>query len=81
MKKFMKVLLGAGAVIGGIAGVLYFLDKKKADDDFADFDDDDFDDVFDDDDDDDRDYVTLDMESEEEAEGEDGKEAEAAPQE
>lgn len=75
MKKFLKFILGVGAVIGGVAGVLYFMDKRHEDDDVDDFDDDDFDSIFDDDDmdddgvddddADDRDYVTLDLENEE----------------
>ncbi len=61
MKKLLKFVLGVGAVVGGVAGVFYFLDKKKKDE-FEDFDDDDFDDVFEDDEEeDDRDYVTLDF--------------------
>lgn len=63
MKKFLKFILGVGAVVGGIAGVLYFLDKKK-EDAFEDFDDDDLDDVFSDDG-EDRDYVTLDFDEDE----------------
>jgi hypothetical protein len=63
MKKFMKLVVAVGAVVGGAAGVLYFLDKKKSDEMYDDFDDDAFDDVFDDED-DERDYVTLDMEDE-----------------
>lgn len=65
MKKLFKVLLAAGAVIGGIMGVLYFLDKRKSEA-YDDFEDDDFDDIFEEDD--DRDYVTLDFENEAEAE-------------
>jgi len=61
MKKILKVLVAIGAVVGGIAGVMYFLDKRR-DDDFDDFDDMDFDDVFEEEEDgDDRDYVTLDF--------------------
>lgn len=63
MKKFVKFLAVAGAIVGGVAGVLYFLDKKKSDESYDDFDDDEFDDVFADDD-DSRDYVTLDFENE-----------------
>lgn len=62
MKKLLKFILGVGAVAGTVAGIFYFLDKKKKDD-FEDFDDDDFDDVFqDDEEEEDRDYVTLDFE-------------------
>jgi hypothetical protein len=64
MKKLLKFVLGVGAVAGTVAGVFYFLDKKKKDE-FEDFDDDDFEDVFQDDDEEDRDYVTLDFEGEE----------------
>lgn len=71
MKKLIKFLLAAGAVIGGVMGVIYYLDKRKGDD-FEDFDEDDFDDIFDDDD---RDYVTLDFE-EEKAKKEDEEDSE-----
>ncbi|MCI8379996.1 MAG: hypothetical protein HFH72_16070 [Lachnospiraceae bacterium] len=64
MKKVFKCLLAVGAVVGSIAGVLYFLDKKKSEDDFDDFDDTEFDDVFEEEEDDSRDYVTLDLEKE-----------------
>ena len=56
MKKVFKCLLAVGAVVGSIAGVLYFLDKKKSEDEF--------DDVFEEEEDDSRDYVTLDLEKE-----------------
>ena len=69
MKKFLKVILGAGAIIGGIAGVLYFIDKKKEDDDFEEFNDEEFDDIFEDET-EERDYVTLDLEKEEDASAE-----------
>ncbi len=69
MKKFLKVILGAGAIIGGIAGVLYFIDKKKEDDDFEEFNDEEFDDIFEDEA-EERDYVTLDLEKEENASAE-----------
>lgn len=69
MKKFLKGLVALGAIVGGIAGVLYFLDKKKQEEDFDEFDDAEFDDVFDDEE-DNRDYVTLDLEKDaEEADG------------
>ncbi len=81
MKKLLKFVLGVGAVAGTVAGVFYFLDKKKKDE-FEDFDDDDFEDVFQDDDEEDRDYVTLDFEgdgvTEEDAVEEASKEAEKA---
>lgn len=65
MKKFLKFVLALGAIVGGIAGVLYFLDKRKDIEDFEDFEDEEFEDVFEDEeDDDDRDYVTLDFEDE-----------------
>lgn len=67
MKKFMKCLIAVGAIVGGAAGVLYFLDKKKSDENYDDFDDEEFEDVFGDDD---RDYVTLDFENENEEENE-----------
>ena len=63
MKKFLKVVLALGAIIGGIAGVLYFLERKNDEEDFDDFEDVDFEDVFEDEE-DDRDYVTLDFEDE-----------------
>lgn len=75
MKKFFKFILGVGAVAGTVAGVFYFLDKKK--DEFEDFDDDDFDDVFqDDDDEEDRDYVTLDFEGDQPEESSEEKKEE-----
>ena len=65
MKKFLKFVVGVAAVAGSVAGVLYFWDKRKTEDDF----DDDFDDIFEDENDDsDRDYVTLDIGEEEETE-------------
>ena len=67
MKKVFKFLVAAGAIIGGTAGAVYLLSKKKGDD-FGDFDDEDFDDIFADDEDDDRDYVTLDIDSKEKEE-------------
>lgn len=67
MKKVFKFLVAAGAIIGGTAGAVYLLSKKKGDD-FGDFDDEDFEDIFADDDDDDRDYVTLDIDSKEKEE-------------
>lgn len=73
MKKLIKLLLAVGAIIGGVVGVLYFLDKRK-NEDLEDFDDDDFDDIFQDDD-DDRDYVTLDLEEEDTEENEKEEEA------
>lgn len=70
MKKLVKCLVAVGAMIGGVAGVLYFLDKKKGEEAFDDFDDTEFDDVFDDEEEeeDNRDYVTLDFEDETEEE-------------
>ena len=64
MKKVIKCLIAVGAVVGSIAGIMYFLDKKKSEDDFDDFDDEDFDEVFEEEEDDSRDYVTLDLENE-----------------
>ncbi|MBR1740568.1 MAG: hypothetical protein IJ733_01610 [Lachnospiraceae bacterium] len=71
MKKFFKVLVGVGAIVGGAAGVFYLLNKKN-DDNFKDFDDDDFEDIFAEDDDEDRDYVTLDIDGGEKADKSDG---------
>ncbi len=68
MKKVVKCLLAVGAVVGSVAGVLYFLDKKKNEDEFDDFDDAEFEDVFEDEEEDSRDYVTLDLEKEAEEE-------------
>lgn len=62
MKKLLKVLAATGAIIGGVAGVLYFINKKNQEDDFDDFDDAEFDDVFNEED--GRDYVTLDFDNE-----------------
>lgn len=64
MKKLVKFIIAIGAVVGGAAGVLYFLDRKKNEEDFDEFDDSEFDDVFEDDEEDGRDYVTLDLEDE-----------------
>lgn len=66
MKKLLKIFVAFSAIIGGIAGILYFLDKKNSDEKFDDFDDADFDDVFGEDD--SRDYVTLDFDNETEQE-------------
>lgn len=60
MKKFIKFLLGAGAVIAAIGGVLYFLKNVLMKDYLEDYDDDDFDnDLYEEDDAEDRDYVTI----------------------
>ena len=68
MKKFLKFVVGAAAVAGSVAGVLYFWDKRKTELEEDDFDDD-VDDIFEDENDDsDRDYVTLDIGEEEETE-------------
>lgn len=74
MKKLLKFLLGVAAIVGSIAGVLYILDKRKEDDDMDEFDDDEFDDIFAEKT-DDRDYVTLDIDEE------DNQDAEATAQE
>lgn len=71
MKKLFKFIIALSAIIGGIAGALYLLDKKR-EAEYEDFDDEDMDDIFDDDE-TDRDYVTLDFEKKEE----DGTETEA----
>lgn len=67
MKKFFKFLVATGAIIGGTAGAVYLLSKKK-DDGFGDFDDEDFEDIFEEEDEDDRDYVTLDIDPKEKKE-------------
>lgn len=79
MKKLVKFVMGAAAVAGTACGVVYLLKKvfgldlfnKDADDD-DDFDngfDDGFGDIDDEDEEsDDREYVTLDMEGEEDTE-------------
>lgn len=61
MKKFMKFLLGAGAVVAALGGILYFLKNVLMKDYLDDYDDDDFDnDLYDEEDsEDDRDYVTI----------------------
>lgn len=70
MKKVIKFVAGAAAVAGTVCGVVYLLKKvfgvdvMGKDDDFDDDFDEDFDDI-DDEDSDDREYVTLDMEKEE----------------
>ena len=75
MKKVIKFVMGAAAVAGTVCGVLYLLKKvfrvdvMGKDDDFDDDFDEDFDDI-DDEDSDDREYVTLDMEEEENSEEE-----------
>lgn len=76
MKKLFKVIAGIGAVVGGVCGALYIMDKyKKDNDDFDEFDDDEFDDVFADEEDGDRDYVTIDLEGEEEAKADSGSDS------
>ncbi len=60
MKKFIKFLLGAGAVIAAIGGILYFLKNVLMKDYLEDYDDDDFDnDLYEEEDAEDRDYVTI----------------------
>lgn len=61
MKKFIKFLLGVGAVIAAIGGIMYFLKNVLMKDYLDDYDDDDFDnDLYDEEDsEDDRDYVTI----------------------
>ncbi len=61
MKKFIKFLLGAGAVVAALGGILYFLKNVLMKDYLDDYDDDDFDnDLYDEEDsEDDRDYVTI----------------------
>lgn len=83
MKKVIKFVAGAAAVAGTICGAVYLLKKvfgvdvlgkdEDSDDDF----DEDFDDIDDIDDEDsgDREYVTLDMEKEDDSEEEAAQEA------
>lgn len=61
MKKFIKFLLGAGAVVAALGGILYFLKNVLMKDYLDDYDDDDFDnDLYDEEEsEDDRDYVTI----------------------
>lgn len=61
MKKFFKFLLGAGALIATIGGIMYFLKNVLMKDYLEDYDDDDFDnDLYDEDDaSEQRDYVTI----------------------
>ena len=75
MKNLLKFIAAIAAIAGTIGGVIYFLDKvlgiklfNKEDDfdDFDDFDEEFDDDDYEDDDDSDREYVTLDIENEEE---------------
>lgn len=75
MKKFIKFVMGVAALAGTVCGVLYFLQKvlgwdifKKDEDDDYDTDDFDngYDDISDDEEQDDREYVTLDLEKENE---------------
>lgn len=68
MKKIVKVLVVVGVIIGGVAGILYFLDKKNKEDEFEEFDDAEFDDVFEEEF--GRDYVTLDFDNKAENETE-----------
>lgn len=80
MKKFIKFLLGAGAAIAAIGGIMYFLKNVLMKDYLDDYDDDDFDnDLYDEEDaendsPDDRDYVTINVpekESEDDAQEDD----------
>ena len=64
MKKLFKFIIALSAIIGGIAGALYLLDKKR-EAEYEDFDDEDMEDIFNDDE-ADRDYVTVDVEKKEE---------------
>nr|MBP3598791.1 hypothetical protein [Eubacterium sp.] len=60
MKKFLKFLLGVGAVVAAIGAALYFLKKVLMKDYLEDYDDDDFDnDIYEEDDVEERDYVTI----------------------
>ncbi len=60
MKKFLKFLLGVGAVVAAVGGALYFLKKVLMKDYLEDYDDDDFDnDIYEEDDAEERDYVTI----------------------
>ena len=59
MKKFFKFLLGAGALIATIGGIMYFLKNVLMKDYLEDYDDDDFDNDLYDESDDERDYVTI----------------------
>ena len=60
MKKFLKFLLGVGAVVAAIGAALYFLKKVLMKDYLEDYDDDDFDnDIYEEDDIEERDYVTI----------------------
>lgn len=82
MKKFFKTVVGLGAVAAIAGGIYYVYKNYLADKDDSDLDDEDFDD-FDDLDDEDseesRGYVTLNMESEEDADSDAaGNEGEAA---
>lgn len=67
MRKFFKFLLGAGTVIAVIAGIMYFLKNILMKDYLDDFDDDDFDNDLYEEDSDDRDYVTINVPDQENA--------------
>lgn len=83
MKKVIKFVAGAAAVAGTVCGVVFLLKKvfgvdlMGKDEDFDDDFDEDFDDI-DDEDSDDREYVTLDMEKEEESSEEEAGQDEEA---
>lgn len=74
MKKVFKFVAGTAAVAGVVCGAVYAFKKffgagaMGKDDDFDDDFDDGFDDIDDDEDSDDREYVTLDMEKEDNSE-------------
>ena len=76
MKKFFKFLLGLTAVAAATGGILYFLKNVLMKDYLDDYDDDDFDNDLYDEEDDDRDYVTLNPENTEDADGDSEDEAE-----
>lgn len=77
MKKFLKFLLGAGAVVAAIGGALYFLKKVLMKDYLDDYDDDDFDnDIYEEEATEERDYVTINVPQKEETETTDEDETE-----
>ena len=63
MKKFIKFVMAVAAAAGIVLGALYILREYFGYNEEEDFDEDDFDEVFDDEM-DDREYVTIDIEEE-----------------
>ena len=82
MKKLFKFLLGLGATIAAIGGIMYFLKNVLMKDYLEDFDDDDFDnDLKDEDDSENRDYVTINVPDKDPGESDPAEAASEEPQE